>query len=168
MPNYQASLRVMFAVAFSSLVSTGTAWGQATMCSPLTSPTSCLGQPCDQLGATNLDSDRASILQCLLITPASLSVTDCPGGGGCTWRSTSSPPLVRVSFELVGAGGGGSPCDSGLSAPCDGFGAAGANGQLLQFDALLHRGAVLTVSVGGGGGGGITGGIGYPQEYGQK
>jgi hypothetical protein len=153
MLTYPVASRAIFAatVAITLLVCSGTAWANVATCNPLKSATACISQPCDQLGATNMDSDRASIIQCLLITPANINVNDCASGGGCVWQGNPGPPLVRISFELVGAGGGGGASDA------SGPGGSGAGGQIVQFDAWVHRGAVLTVSVGSGGGGGPHG-----------
>ncbi len=71
------------------------------------------------------------------------------------WESSPGSPLVRISFELVGAGGGGGSGDWNA-------GGNGAGGQIVQFDAMLHRGAILTVSVGSGGSGGVDYSAYYP------
>jgi hypothetical protein len=119
----------------------------AAWCDPITAPASCIGQPCNALGTTALDSDKSSIIGCLLTTP-NVAATDCTSG--CLWQANPASPLIHLSFELVGAGGGGGSADS-----FSGRGGNGAAGQIQQFDAWLHRGAALTLSVGSGGGGGI-------------
>ena len=48
------------------------------------------GQPCSQLGATQMADDRANIIACMLKTGStSPSITDCTTGGGCVWKATT-------------------------------------------------------------------------------
>lgn len=124
----------------------------AQMCDPTTSQIPCANQQCDKLGTSQMDADRSAIIVCLPVTSA-IGIDDCTNG--CTWQNSATPPLLRISFELVGAGGGGGAADWNP-------GGNGAGGQIVQFDAMLHRGAVLTVSVGSGGSGGVTYSAYYP------
>ena len=145
MGNYAKLQHALLFAAIALLISTGGAWAQVvTVCDPANSPTACSQQPCNSLGTTAIDADHATIIACLLVMP-DLAATDCASGGGCIWQSNPGPPLVRVCFELVGAGGGGGSGDC-----CPNPGGNGAPGLINQFDAWLHKGAV---SLGTGGGG---------------